>query len=188
MSREKPALELLDLTLEEFDELYYTNQKLFRSVNNWFYFANDEKLSPLASRGYVRYGRNRARKKSLGFPEDDLGGAMLICRTEGVDINSICKKCEAEKENIVLFQLKDGTEAHYGILNDSVGAFGPKDLKHVVIIIPNKPQTKTWPFSLKGNTRFDTASKEEGTLPYDVCTGRIEDLLPDRIKEDLKII
>jgi hypothetical protein len=28
--------------------------------------------------------------------------------------------------------------------------------------------------------------REEGTLPYDVSMGRIEELLPDRVKEDLK--
>jgi hypothetical protein len=189
MSYEKgSALKMLDLTLEEYDELYYTNQKLFRSVDNWFYFANDEKPSPLASKGYVRYGRNRARKKSLGFTKDDYGGAVLLCETEDMDIDSICKKCALEKENIVPFQLKDGTDAHYGVMNDSIGAFGPRGADRVLIIIPNKPQKKIWPFSMNGNARFDMASMEEGTLPYDVRTGKIEELLPDRVKEDLKIV
>ena len=182
------ALKMLDLTLEEYDELYYTNQKLFRSADNWFYFANDEKPSPLAPKGYVRYGRNRARKKSISLTEDDHGGAVLLCKTEGIDIDSIRRKCALGKENVVPFRLKDGTDAHYGVMNDSVGAFGQRGANHVLIIIPNKPQKKTWPFSTNGNARFDTASKEEGTLPYDVRTGRIEELLPDRVKEDLKIV
>jgi len=189
MSCEKgSALKMLDLTLEEYDELYYTNQKMFRSVDNWFYFANDEKPTPLASKGYVRYGRNRARKKSLGFTNDDYGGAVLLCRTEGIDVDAIRRKCALEKENVVPFRLKDGTDAHYGVIIDSVGAFGQIGANHVLIIIPNKPQKKIWPFSRNGNARFETASREEGTLPYDVRTGKIEELLPDRVKEDLGIV
>ncbi|MCL2608038.1 MAG: hypothetical protein FWD92_05750 [Methanomassiliicoccaceae archaeon] len=177
------ALSMLDITLREFEELYYVNEKLFRSVNNWFYFANDRKASSLASKGYVCYGRNRARKQAFGFPEDGHGGLFLRCDSEAdIDVRA---KCGNEKNGIVYFDLEDGTKAHYGILKDPIGLWGPEDAEYSSVIIPNKPQTKTWPYSTKGSTTFEKASKEEGTLPYYVLSGEIEKLIPARIKEDL---
>jgi len=179
-------LNLLDITLREFEELYYTNEKLFRSVNNWFYFANDKKISPLSEKGYVCYGRNRNRSRSFGFPEDTHGGLVLIC-TSDVNINNIRAKCDEEKNNIVRFELEDGTPAHYTVLNDTIGVFGLKDKGYPVLIVPNKPQTKTWPYSLKGNTTFEKASREEGTITNYVVTRKVEELLPSWVKEDLGI-
>jgi len=34
-------LDLLDVSLKQYDGLYAANKELFRSVNNWFYFKND---------------------------------------------------------------------------------------------------------------------------------------------------
>jgi len=178
------ALGMLDITLKEFEELYYVNEKLFRSVNNWFYFANDKKASSLASKGYVCYGRNRARKQAYGFPEDGHGGLVLLCTSEA-DINDIRTKCGNEKNGIVHFELTDGTKAHYGMVKDPAGVLGPKDAEHVLVIISNKPQTRSLPYSMKGNTTFDKASMEEGTLPYYVASGAIERLLPAHVKDDL---
>jgi len=176
---------MLDITVKEFDELYYVNEKLFRSVSNWFYFKNDKKASSLATRGYVCYGRNRGRTKSFGFPEDDYGGLVLLCRSDKININKLREKCAAEKGNIVRFELKDGTLAHYGIIRDAIGVWGSKNEEYPLLIIPNKPQTKKWPYSLKGNTTYDKASKEEGTIAYDVATGVIEKLLPDQVMNNL---
>lgn len=181
------VLSMLDLTLEEFESLYFANEGIFRSVNNWFYFANDEKRSPLASKGYVRYGRNRGRRKALGFPEDDFGGLVLLCRSD-IDLDAVRKRCIEEKTNVIHFELEDGTRAHYGIVNDAIGVWGPNDKEHILIIIPNKPKVYSWPYSMNGNTTFETASKEEGTLPYDVATGRVERMIPNTIKEDLGIL
>lgn len=181
-----PVLSMLDLTLREFDDLYYSNEKLFRSVNNWFYFANDRKVSSLSVKGYVCYGRNRGRTRSYGFPEDGYGGLVLLCRSDA-DVNRLREKCEGEKKGVVPFQLNDGTEAHYGIVKDTIGAWGPGNAEYPLLIVPNKPQTKNWPYSMKGNTTFDKAGKEEGTLPYDVATSVIERLLPDTIKEIMGI-
>jgi len=180
------VLNLLDITVDEFDELYYTNEKLFKSVTNWFYFANDKKVSVLASKGYVCYGRNRGRKRSFGWPEDDYGGLVLLCRSNA-DLNTIRANCAGEKNNLVRFELLDGTKAHYGLLKDSVGALGPAGTEYPLLIVPNNPQTKAWPYSTQGSTTFDKASKEEGTLPFFAATGAIEELLPDRVKEDLGI-
>ena len=180
-------LSLLDLTLREFEELYYTNEMIFRSVNNWFYFANDNKVSKLSSKGYVCDGRNRNRTRSFGFPEDAHGGLVLLCRSEKIDIDTVRAKCAEEKNGMVHFKLNDGTEAHYCILKDTVGAIGTKDAEYPLLIVPNKPQTKIWPYSLKGNMTFTEASKEEGTLPYYVATGKIESLLPIWVKEDIGI-
>jgi len=182
---EGSVLSMLDITLTEFEELYYANEKLFRSVNNWFYFANNKKISSLASKGYVCYGRNRARTKSFGFPQDDHGGLVLLC-TGKVDMNVLRAKCSNEKNGLVRFELEDGTQAHYGILKDAIGACGPKG-EYPVLIIQNKPQTKAWPYSLHGNTTFHEASREEGTLPHYVSSGEIMKILPARIKEDLSI-
>ena len=180
------VLSMPDITLTEFEELYYANEKLFRSVNNWFYFANDKKISSLSSKGYVCYGRNRARTKSFGFPEDDHGGLVLLC-SGNVDIDRLRKKCENEKNNLVRFELEDGTPAHYGIAKDPIGVWGPKGGEYPMLIIPNKPQTKIWPYSLNGNTTFGKASKEEGTLPYFVANGETQKLLPAEIKKDLGV-
>jgi hypothetical protein len=179
-------LNLLDITLREFEELYYTNEKLFRSVNNWFYFANDKKVSPLSEKGYVCYGRNRNRSRSFGFPEDTHGGLFLVC-TSDADTNAIKAKCAEEKNNIMRFELDDGTPAHYAILKDTVGAIGPKDKEYPVLIVPNKPQTKTWPYSLQNNTTFDKASKEEGTITHYAVSREIEGSLPDWVRNDLCI-
>ena len=184
--RDVPVLSLLDLTLKEFEELYYTNETVFRSVSNWFYFANDRKVSMLSSKGYVCYGRNRNRSRSYGFPEDSHGGLVLLCRSDA-DIEQIRAKCAAEKNNMVRFELTDGTPAHYSLLKDTVGAIDLKDKEYPLLIVPNKPQTKDWPYSLQGNTTFDKASMEEGTLPHYVATGKIEYLLPKWVKEDLGI-
>jgi len=180
-------LRMLDITLREFEELYYTNERLFRSVNNWFYFANDRKVSVLSEKGYVCYGRNRNRSRSFGFPEDSHGGLVLICMSNNVDVNALKIKCADEKNNIVRFELEDGTSAHYAILKDTVGAFGQKDREYPVLIVPNKPQTKAWPYSLQGNMIFEKASKEEGTISHYVATGEMERILPSFIKEDLGI-
>jgi len=180
------VLSLLDITLDEFEELYYANERLFKSVTNWFYFANDKKVSVLASKGYVCYGRNRGRKKSFGWPDDDYGGLVLLCRSDA-DIGNIRMKCADEKNNIVRFELKDGTKAHYGLVKDSVGAWGPAGAEYPILIVPNNPKTRSWPYSTKGSTTYDKASTEDGTLPYFVATDAIKDLLPDRVKEDLGI-
>jgi len=184
--RKVPVLSLLDITLKEFEELYYTNEMVFRSVSNWFYFANDKKVSVLSSKGYVCYGRNRNRSRSYGFPEDTHGGLVLLCRFD-LDIKQIRKKCAAEKNNIVRFELSDGTPGHYTILNDAVGAIGSRDKEYPLLIIPNKPQVKDWPYSLQGSTTFDKASRENGTLPNYVATREIEKILPDWVKKDLGI-
>ena len=179
-------LNLMDLTLDEFEKLYYENEKLFRSSDNWFYFANDKKVSSLSSKGYVCYGRNRARKKSFGFPQDGHGAAVLLCHSKS-DVDVIKKKCAGEKSNSVHFKLNDGTQAHYSVLKDVIGAFGQIGTEYPVVIITNNPQTKIWPYSAKGNTTYDKACTEEGTLPYEVATGAIEMLIPDDVKEDLGI-
>jgi len=181
-----PVLSLLDITLDEFEELYYSNEKLFKSVTNWFYLANDKKVSVLASKGYVCYGRNRGRKKSFGWPDDDYGGLVLLCRS-GADTANIRAKFAEEKNSFVRFELKDGTKAHYGLIKDSVGAWGPAGVEYPLLIVPNNPQTKKWPYSAQGSTTYDKASKEEGTLPFFVATNAIEELLPDWVKEDLGI-
>ena len=180
-------LKLLDITLREFEELYYTNEKLFRSVNNWFYFANDKKVSPLSEKGYVCYGRNRNRSRSFGFPEDTHGGLVLLCVSEDIDINDIKARCSEEKNNMMRFELEDGTPAHYGVLKDTVGAIGPKDKEYPLLIVPNKPQTKTWPYSLHGNTTFEKANREEGTIAHYVASNKIEELLPSGVKDDLDL-
>ena len=180
-------LRMLDITLKEFEELYYTNEKLFRSVNNWFYFANDKKVSPLSEKGYVCYGRNRNRSRSFGFPEDTHGGLVLICLSENVDMNSIKTKCAEEKNNLIRFEFDDGMPAHYTILKDTIGAFGQVDREYPVIIVPNKPQTKSWPYSLRGNTTFDKASEEEGTISYYVAAKEMERSLPLSVRNDLRI-
>jgi len=182
-----PRLRMLDITLREFEELYYTNEKLFRSVNNWFYFANDKKVSVLSEKGYVCYGRNRNRSRSFGFPEDSHGGLVLICMSNSIDINALKAKCADEKNNIIRFELDDGTPVHYGILKDTIGTFGQKDVEYPVLIVSNKPQTKTWPYSLQGNMTFEKASKEEGTISHYVATGKVEKMLPSQIKDDLGI-
>ena len=181
------ALSLLDITVDEFDELYYTNEKLFKSVTNWFYFANDKKVSVLSTKGYVCYGRNRGRKRSFGWPEDDFGGLVLLCRSDA-NIGNIRTKFAEEKNSVVRFELKDGTKAHYGLLKDPAGACGPEGAEYPLLIVPNNPQTRRWPYSMKGSTTFDKASKEEGTLPFFVATGEIEKLLPGWVKEDLGLI
>ena len=180
------VLSLLDITVDEFDELYYTNEKLFKSVTNWFYFANDKKVSVLSTKGYVCYGRNRGRKKSFGWPDDDYGGLVLLCRSDA-KMENIRAKFAEEKSSVIRFELKGGTKAHYGLIKDSVGAWGPAGAEYPLLIVPNNPQTKKWPYSTKGNTTFDKASKEEGTLPFFVATGEIEKLLPEWVKEDLGI-
>ena len=180
-------LRMLDITLREFEELYYTNEKLFRSVNNWFYFANDRKISSLSGKGYVCYGRNRNRSRSFGFPEDTHGGLVLICMSDGIDMNALRSKCAEEKNNMIRFELDDGTPAHYAILKDTIGAFGLKDDEYPVLIVPNKPQTISWPYSLQGNTTFDKASEEEGTISRYVATREIERSLPQSVKNDLGI-
>jgi len=182
-----PVLKMLDLTLREFDDLYYGNEKLFRSVNNWFYFANDKKLSSLSAKGYVCYGRNRGRTRSYGFPEDDFGALVLLCRSDGMDMDSVRAKCDVEKNGLVHFELTDGTPAHYGIIRDTIGVWGPVGSEHVLLMIPNKPQTISWPYSLKGNTSYDKASEEEGTITYHAESGMIGKLLPEHIKKDLGI-
>jgi len=183
----RSVLSMLDIKLTEYEQLYYANEKLFKSVGNWFYFANDVNATSLSAKGYVCYGRNRARRQAFTWPEDDKSGLVLLCRSEKADLQAIRAKCEDEKGVIVHFELTDGTKASYGVLNDAVGVFGPKDTEYPLLIIPNKPQTKIWPYSTKGNTTFDKASKEEGTLPYYVATGEIERLLPHNIKEELGI-
>ncbi|MCL2891021.1 MAG: hypothetical protein FWF40_03910, partial [Methanomassiliicoccaceae archaeon] len=77
--------------------------------------------------------------------------------------------------------------AHYGIAKDPIGVWGPKGGEYPMLIIPNKPQTKIWPYSLNGNTTFGKASKEEGTLPYFVANGETQKLLPAEIKKDLGV-
>ena len=184
--RDSSVLSLLDITLKEFEELYYTNEMVFRSVSNWFYFANDRKVSVLSSKGYVCYGRNRNRSRSYGFPEDTHGGLVLLCRSDA-DIEQIRTKCAAEKNNIVRFELSDGTPAHYCIMKDTVGAMGEVNKVYPLLIVPNKPQVKDWPYSLQGNTTFDKASREAGTLPNYVAMREIEKVLPDWVKDDLGI-
>ena len=186
MAMTSGVLSMMDLTLAEFEKLYYVNEKAFRSANNWFYFANDKKVSSLASKGYVCYGRNRARMKSFGFPQDGHGAAVLICRS-AADMNGLREKCADERSGTVRFKLTDGTEAHYAVIKDCAGAFGPGGREYPLIIIPNNPQTKEWPYSMKGSTTYDKASREEGTLPFCVETGAIETLLPDRVKKDLEL-
>ena len=184
--RKVPALSLLDLTLREFEELYYTNEMVFRSVSNWFYFANDKKVSVLSSKGYVCYGRNRNRSRSYGFPQDAHGGLVLLCRSDA-NVENIRTKCAMEKNNIVRFELNDGTPAHYCIMKDTVGAMGEVNNEYPLLIVPNKPQVNDWPYSLQGNTTFDKASKEKGTLPNYVAMGDVEKALPDWVKNDLGI-
>jgi hypothetical protein len=111
---------------------------------------------------------------------------VLLCRSDA-DVNLLREKCAGERKGVVTFRLNDGTEAHYGMVKDTVGVWGPANTEYPLLIVPNKPQTKTWPYSTEGNTTFDKAGKEEGTLPYYVATGAIERLIPDRIKEDLGI-
>jgi len=183
----EPTLSLLDLTLKEFDDLYYVNEKLFKSVNNWFYFANDKKVSSLAAKGYVCYGRNRGRTRSYGFPGDDFGGLVLLCGSDRIDMDAIRTKCADEKNGLVRFELTDGMPAHYGIVKDAIGVWGPVDGEHVLLMVPNKPQKKNWPYSLKGNTTFDKARYEEGTIAYYVAAGKIEKLLPDDVRKDIGI-
>jgi len=185
-NRKGLVLSMMDLTLAEFEKLYYVNEKVFRSANNWFYFANDKKVSSLASKGYVCYGRNRARMKSFGFPQDGHGAAVLLCFSEA-DMNYLRERCADERKGVVQFDLNDGTEAHYAVLKDPVGAFGPESAEYPLVIVPNNPQTKIWPYSTKGFTTYEKASAEEGTLPYHVETGAVERLLPDNVKKDLGI-
>ena len=179
-------LDLLDVSLKQYDVLYAANEELFESVNNWFYFKNDKEASSRASQGLVRCGGSNGYSYERGIPWDDYGAAVLLCKSDKVNLDNLRTKCANAKDGVVRFELTDGTKAHYKIMKDPEGLFGPKGGEHVVIIIPNNPQTKKWPYSLKGKAaEFKDVRDEEGTLPHAVATGAIESLIPANIKAEI---
>ncbi|MCL2540186.1 MAG: hypothetical protein FWE53_01985 [Firmicutes bacterium] len=180
-------LSMLDMTENEYDKIYESNPELFYNISNWFYFANDKKVSPRAGR--VFYGHYHGNCYDLDHPRSRSGAAVLLCKSNEVNLPNLRTKCAGAKDGLVWFELDDEqkTKAYYGIVKDTAGAWGPKNAEYPVVVIPDNPQTMEWPYSLEGNTIFDKASKEEGTLPNAVATGAIEKLIPANIKQELGI-
>lgn len=163
---------MLDAWFKEFDRLYDVNKAFFCAIDNWFYFANDEKKS--IHPGCVRYASQD------GFRDDSVnpnsGNGAVVCFLDSTKIKKIKNKCQKETNGLLRFKLKDGkSNAYISVFKNLDGT------ECVGFVIKNNPKTYDFPFTLGNNLSYNEACKEEGTLPNMIETDKILDLIPNEI-------
>ena len=165
-------LKMLDFSNSEFVDFYFDNKNFISNVDNYFYLKNDKQRANDPS--CVVFGKyNNYYSETKGIHLDD-GAAVLYCNSNKID--TLRKACEKEDDGLVRFKLKNRkTSAYVSVIKNIDGK------EYVGLVIKNNPKTIKLPYSKQGHTNYQKASKEDGTLPNMVKTGKLLDLIPDKI-------
>ena len=169
-------LDMLDISVDEFNRFYKNNSFFISNITNYFYLKNDKEKSSQADRVLCGHAKGVVFDKYI--PDLMHFGALLLANNANVEaVQRELRKIDNPLFRFKKFELSNKVPAYLGVVTMNDGS------NRVAILIPNEYYKMSLPFSNGESFNYANASKEEETLPYMVENDIIYNMIPEDIKK-----